>query len=69
MNTIDGHDSLIIDIETLLEACNLYRESGRQDHSNHFDRTGQSGLGCPECIKAKELRNKADALLKQRKLL
>lgn len=36
-----------------------------QSHSGHWDSTGQSGLGCPECIKAREAREHCDKALRE----
>lgn len=49
----------------LEDACAIYRQASIQAHSSHFDRTGQHGLGCEECIRADTLRDKADFILKQ----
>lgn len=51
--------------EALRLACTLYREASIQSHSRHWDNTMQGGLGCPECIQARELREKADKLLEE----
>lgn len=50
-------------IKLLYEACYLYERASYQLHSGHFDSTLCGGLGCPECIRAKELRNKADTII------
>lgn len=49
----------------LEQACDIYRKASIQSHSGHFDRTGQHGTGCEECIKANALRAEADSILKQ----
>jgi len=51
--------------QLLRRACELYKAASLQDHSGHFDPTGQSGLGCPECMDARKLRREADALMEQ----
>jgi len=45
------------------EANRLFREASFQNHSGHWDRTGQHGANCPEYARAKDLRTKADKLL------
>jgi hypothetical protein len=51
-------------LEKIKKACELYKEASYQSHSGHWDSTGQHGAGCPECIRARELRDKADKILK-----
>jgi len=51
-------------VRQLEEALKLYREASFQSHSGHWDKTGGSGTGCPECIRANGLREQADALAK-----
>lgn len=46
------------------KAIALLRSASQQSHEAHFDKTGGSGTGCPECIRARELREKADAILR-----
>lgn len=46
------------------EAIALLRNASQQSHTAHFDKTGGSGSGCPECIRARDLREKADAILR-----
>lgn len=46
------------------EAITLLRDASYQNHTGHFDKTGGSGSGCPECIRARDLRDKADAILR-----
>ena len=46
------------------KAIALLRSASQQSHAAHFDKTGGSGTGCPECIRARELREKADAILR-----
>jgi hypothetical protein len=47
---------------------NAYRiayQATYQSHSGHWDKTGGSGAGCPECIRAREARENCDAALKE----
>ena len=59
MNT----ESQVIDL--LTQACTLYKSASFQRHSGHWDPTGRSGGGCPECMRAMTLRDEADALVLQ----
>ncbi len=52
-------------VSLLREACQIYREASQQGHSTHWDATMQHGRGCPECIRARELRAKGDAIMEQ----
>lgn len=54
-------ESQVIDL--LEKACSLYKSASYQSHSGHWDPTGRSGGGCPECIRARTLRDEADALV------
>jgi hypothetical protein len=47
------------------EACSLYRNASIQDHTAHLDKTGQNGMECPECIRARRLRERADRLMEE----
>jgi hypothetical protein len=51
--------------DKLVEAYRLAREASFQSHPGHWDRTGQSGTGCPECIRASRLRDEAHKLFKE----
>lgn len=51
-----------MDRQKVIEAFKKMRAAAFQSHTEHWDRTGQSGLGCPECIKADKLRTEAEAL-------
>lgn len=55
--------SIKVERDRYKEACQLYREASIQSHNGHWDETMQHGAGCPECIRAGELRNRADKLL------
>jgi len=55
-------DWLAAENEKIKGACKLYRMASLQAHSAHWDLTGQGGVGCPECLRATELRDRADAL-------
>lgn len=59
MNT----ESQVIDL--LEKACFLYKNASYQNHSGHWDPTGRSGGGCPECMRAMTLRDEADILVLQ----
>ena len=56
-------ESQVIDL--LKKACSLYKSASYQNHSGHWDPTGRSGGGCPECMRAMTLRSDADALVLQ----
>lgn len=47
----------------LREALEIYKNASYQSHNGHWDMTMQGGAGCPECIRARELRVKADEIL------
>ena len=49
-------------VERLKEICDIYRDASLQSHIGHWDETGGGGSGCPQCIRASELRKRADAL-------
>ena len=50
-------------IKQLLKACRLYKRASVQGHYGHWDSMGTFGANCPECIRARELREKANAIL------
>ena len=50
-------------IELLLMASDIYRNASYQGHDSHWDKTMRGGAGCPECIRAKELRAHADSIM------
>ena len=52
-------------VATAVQAGNLYRQASYQSHSGHWDSTMQGGKGCPECIRANDLRKEADELMDQ----
>lgn len=52
------------EIVRLREALKFLEEASYQSHSGHWDSTMQHGAGCPECIRARELREKAKSALK-----
>lgn len=56
-------ESQVIDL--LKKACSLYKNASYQNHSGHWDPTGRSGGGCPECRRARILRDEADILVLQ----
>jgi hypothetical protein len=47
------------------EAYGIAHRATYQSHSGHWDKTGQRGAGCPECIRAREARENCDAALKR----
>ena len=47
----------------LREVVVVLRKATYQSHNGHWDMTGGSGSGCPECIRAREARVEADRLL------
>lgn len=53
------------EIARLREAPQIYKEASIQSHNGHWDATGNHGAGCPECIRARELRSKAERVLAQ----
>lgn len=50
-------------IELLLAACDLYKQASYQNHSEHWDSAGPGGRNCPECNRAKTLREQAHTIL------
>lgn len=56
-------------VATLVQAGNLYRQASFQSHSGHWDSTMQHGKGCPECIRANDLRKQADEMMDQEEYL
>lgn len=58
-----SNDALQARLAVLEGALELYKQASCQSHNGHFDMTGQSGNGCPECIRARELREQAEAVL------
>ncbi len=49
--------------ELLEAAIDKLRQASFQSHNGHFDMTRQGGRGCPECIRARKLRDQAEELL------
>ena len=47
----------------LREAVDILRKATYQSHNGHWDMTGGSGSGCPECMRAREARAEADEWL------
>ena len=45
------------------EAYKIAYQATYQNHDGHWDHTMRGGAGCKECIKAREARNKCDALI------
>jgi hypothetical protein len=54
-----------VNVELLEKAFFIALDAAYQSHNGHWDMTGQGGRGCPECIRASELRNKARELYVQ----
>ena len=50
-------------IQLLRHACEIYKSASYQGHNSHWDLTMSGGAGCPECIRARELREEADKLI------
>lgn len=57
------HEHYFSIIELLFKASDIYRNASYQGHSSHWDKTMMGGAGCPECIRARKLREEADALM------
>jgi hypothetical protein len=49
-------------LRELAEAFQIMRDASFQSHYGHWDRDGTGGLNCPECIRSRELRERADEL-------
>lgn len=49
----------------LIRALVWMERAAHQGHSAHFDRTGQSGAGCPACNQAYEQRERAEEIIKR----
>jgi hypothetical protein len=56
-----------MNIDLMIKAYKLMKEASLQNHTGHWDRTGQSGKGCEECIKTTKLREEADRLFEESK--
>lgn len=54
-------------IDDLFEAMTIFREASYQSHNGHWDKEGTHGVNCPECIRARALREKAEAILTRTK--
>lgn len=48
----------------IAKAAVIYRDASIQSHSSHLSITQQGGEGCPECIRANEMRKQADEIMK-----
>ena len=46
-------------------ALGIAYQATYQSHHGHWDKTGQHGAGCPECIRAREARENCDAELRR----
>jgi hypothetical protein len=53
---------LLSRIKQVEEAYHKMREAAFQNHSAHFDKTGGSGAGCPECLRIRSLRREAEKI-------
>lgn len=51
------------EITRLRRACDIYRAASIQSHNGHWDPQQTHGANCPECIRSRKEREKADALL------
>jgi hypothetical protein len=49
-------------LRELAEAYEIMREASFQSHSGHWDPQRTGGQNCPECIRSRTLREKADSL-------
>lgn len=58
-------DRLKIRSEAYENAYRIAYQATYQSHSGHWDKTGQHGAGCPECIRAREARENCDAALRE----
>ncbi len=47
------------------EAYCLLAEATLTNHHGHFDPTGGSGTGCPECLRVRDLRDKAESIYRE----
>ena len=47
-------------IELLINAYLTARTASLQGHKSHWDMKGTGGQNCPECIRARKLRGKAE---------
>jgi hypothetical protein len=46
-------------LKKLEGAFSLMRDASFQSHGGHWDSEGTGGKNCPECLRARELRNEA----------
>ena len=51
-----------LDIEKLTNAFEMMTLASLQSHNGHWDSEGNAGRTCPECIRARELRDSARKL-------
>jgi len=49
-------------IESLKKAYKTLREASFQSHDGHWDPEGTHGQNCPECIRARKIRQEADEI-------
>ncbi len=49
-------------LEKLAEAFGIMTSASIQSHNSHWDSEGNFGRTCPECIRARELRDSARKL-------
>ena len=50
---------------TYEEAYGIALQATYQSHNGHWDSTMRGGLGCPECIRAREARENCDAAIRR----
>ena len=65
MKTEDKIEDLERCVDLFRQAMAIYREASYQSHSGHWDATMRGGAGCPQCIRADELRGRAMRLEKE----
>lgn len=58
-------ERLQLTAETYQEAYARAFKATYQSHNGHWDSTGQSGAGCPECIRASEARQDCQNIIKE----
>ena len=51
-------------IERMMKCIGLLRQASCQSHIGHWDRQGTHGQNCPECLRTRALRERAEAALR-----
>lgn len=57
-------ERLTIRAEAYENAYRIAYQATYQSHNRHWDSTMRGGLGCPECIRAREARENCDKALR-----